>query len=223
MATILIAEDDDNLRLLLEKRLSNRFNVITACNGIEALQMVEKQRIDLLITDILMPGMDGISLVKNLRSSGNKLPILMLTAVQSFEIKREGFFSGTDDYLTKPFEKDELLWRVDALLRRANIDRSKKIEIGPIKADLLRYSLMYQSKAIELSKKEFELFYTLLSEPGRIFTKKQLINAIWGEDMESSEDTLKTHISRLRGKIGEISEVSISAIKGIGYKLEVTV
>lgn len=221
MTTILIVEDDIHIRLLLSQQLNNLYNVLTAFNGIDALNILGKNKIDLVLTDIVMPGMDGFDLVKNIRKIYSLMPILMLTANQTFDYKRNGFDLGIDDYMTKPFNKEELVWRVKALLRRAKIEDDKKITINELVVDLASYSLSSAYGTITLPRKEFELLYKLLSEPGRIYTKNQLLDDIWGFDTESDEGTVKTHISRLRSRIKEVKEVSIVAVKGIGYKVVV--
>jgi Response regulators consisting of a CheY-like receiver domain and a winged-helix DNA-binding domain len=222
MATILIAEDDKSIQLLVAARLKSNYTVICANDGQEALEIIESQRIDLLIADIMMPRMDGFRLVKTIREDGFTLPVLMLTAKQSFDDKRTGFSSGTDDYMTKPVNYEELHWRIEALLRRARIASENKIALGNVVLDSTTYTVKGSEQVIELPKKEFELLYKLLSYPGQIFTKNQLLDDIWGYDSESAEDTVKTHISRLRNKFQDVEEFKIITIKGLGYKAEIT-
>lgn len=222
MATILIAEDDKSIQLLVAARLKSNYTVICANDGQEALEIIESQRIDLLIADIMMPRMDGFRLVKTIHEDGFTLPVLMLTAKQSFDDKRTGFFSGTDDYMTKPVNYEELHWRIEALLRRARIASENKIALGNVVLDSTTYTVKGREQVIELPKKEFELLYKLLSYPGQIFTKNQLLDDIWGYDSESAEDTVKTHISRLRNKFQDVEEFKIITIKGLGYKAEIT-
>ncbi len=221
MPVILVAEDDDNLRLLITQRLKNLYEVIAVRNGDEALEVLNRDRIDLLVTDIMMPGTDGFQLVETVRKSGSPIPVLMLTANQSFEAKKQGFSLGTDDYLTKPFDKEELIWRIQALLRRYRIDQDNKIRAGSLVVNRESYTVSSGDRAVTLPRKEFELLYKLLSSPGRIFTKSQLMEAIWGYETESSEDTVKTHISRIRNRLKGVDEIKITAVKGIGYKAEV--
>ncbi|MBC3887492.1 response regulator [Acetobacterium paludosum] len=218
MATILITEDDMNIQLLMTERLTPFYTILCANNGEEALTIIETQPIDLLITDIMMPAMDGFELLKTLRQDNYRLPVLILTAKQSIEDKQTGFSFGTDDYLTKPVNYDELRWRIDALLRRANIANEKIIRIADIVIDQSGYTFFKGDRQIELNKKEFELLFKFLSYPGVIFTKNQLLDDIWGFDSESSEDTVKTHISRLRNQVTEFNEFQIITIKGLGYK-----
>ena len=221
MSTILVVEDDRNTRLLTVARLKSYFDVKSASDGLAALDILYQNKIDLIVADVMMPHMDGYSLLRTLREENNDIPILLLTAKQSFEDKREGFKSGTDDYMTKPVNYEELMWRIDALLRRAQIATEKKIVIGSIIIDSTSYTISFNDQVIELPKKEFELLFKLLSYPNIIFTKQQLIEEIWGFDTESSEDTLKTHISRLRSKLKECNEFEIVTIKGLGYKAEI--
>jgi Response regulators consisting of a CheY-like receiver domain and a winged-helix DNA-binding domain len=220
MATILIAEDDENVRLLIGHRLKSHYSVIAAADGKEALDILASQHVDLLVADIMMPRMDGFELVQNLRRRGLELPVLMLTANQSFDAKRSGFRAGTDDYMTKPVNHEELLWRIQALLRRARVFAEERIEIGGTTLDSATYSISRGELRLELPKKEFELLFKLLSSPGRIYTKAQLMDEIWGYDSESAEDTVKTHVSRLRNRIKDFEGISIVAVKGIGYKAE---
>lgn len=221
MATILITEDNKNTQILIAKRLKPYFKIICACDGLEALDILYKKHIDLVIADIMMPRLNGYELLKKLRGEGNNLPVLLLTAKQSFEDKREGFLSGTDDYMTKPVNFEELLLRIQALLRRSRIASERRLTIGSITIDSTAYHVIKGEKTIKLPKKEFELLYKLLSYPGMIFTKAQLLDEIWGFDSDSGEDTIKTHISRLRNKLKYCEEFEILTIKGLGYKAEI--
>lgn len=222
MAIILVAEDDKNLQLLLSAKLKSCYTVISANDGLEALKVIETRHIDLLIADIMMPLVDGFSLVKTIRDEGLTIPVLMLTAKQAFDDKKTGFSSGTDDYMTKPVNFDELQWRIEALLRRANIASEHRIKIGTTVLDSSTYTVTFGGQKTELPKKEFDLLFKLLSYPNQIFTKNQLLDDIWGYDSESGEDTVKTHISRLRNKFKDIRDFDIITIKGIGYKAEIT-
>ncbi len=221
MATILIVEDDRNMRLLTKARLADLYTVVTACDGLEALDIIHNGGVDMIIADIMMPRMDGYELLKTVRDEGNPLPFLLLTAKESLDDKQHGFLLGTDDYMTKPFSSDELIWRVDALLRRANIARNKKIEIGHVVVDSEKYAVYTDTEYIELPKKEFDLLFRLLSYPDRIFSKEQLLDIIWGVNAESGEETVKTHISRIRNRLKNITEFNIVTIKGLGYKADI--
>lgn len=221
MANILIVEDDKNTQILISARLKPYFSTVIANNGREAFDLIFKQSFDLIITDIMMPEMNGYEFVKSLRDAGFDTPVLMLTAKQSFDDKKEGFSSGTDDYLTKPVNYDELIWRINALLRRAKIVSEKKITIGSTVINAATYSVSFNGDIIELPKKEFDLLYKLLSYPGKILTKNQLFDDIWGLEAPSSEDTIKTHISRIRSKLIKCGDFEIITVKGLGYKAEI--
>ena len=221
MAKILVVEDDRNMRLLTAARLEDMYTVVCASDGIEAMEEIHKGGIDLIIADIMMPNMDGYELLKTIREEGYSTPFLMLTAKETLEDKQKGFSLGTDDYMTKPFSSDELMWRTQALLRRADIAQSKRIEIGSVTIDSAKYAVYNDSEYIELPKKEFDLLFKLLSYPDRIFSKEQLLDSIWGMNAESGEETVKTHISRLRNKLKDINEFSIVTLKGLGYKADI--
>ena len=221
MATILIAEDDLNIQLLVSRKLKAYFKVICADDGAQAMEIIRSQSIDLLIADIEMPVMDGFSLLQNARDEGFQFPVIILTANQSFDAKRKGFSKGTDDFLTKPVNYEELVLRINALLRRANIAGSNKIIENGIVIDSSTYTVSKDDCSIELPAKEFDLLFKLLSYKGQIFTKNQLMDDIWGFMTESSEDTVKTHISRLRNRLKDFEEIKISAVRGIGYKADI--
>ncbi len=222
MATILIVEDDRNMRLLTSARLADRYTVVSACDGVEALEILHRGGVDMIVADIMMPRMDGYELLKTIREEGNNIPFLLLTAKESLDDKQHGFKLGTDDYMTKPFSSDELLWRVGALLRRANIAQSKKIEIRNVTIDSEKYAVYNNTEYIEFPKKEFDLLFKLLSYPDRIFSKEQLLDSVWGVNAESGEETIKTHISRIRNRLKGITEFSIVTVKGLGYKADIT-
>ena len=221
MATILIVEDDRNMRLLTAARLEDLYTVICACDGVEALEYIHKGGIDLIVADIMMPRMDGYELLKTIREEGYTIPYLLLTAKETLGDKERGFSLGTDDYMTKPFSSSELLWRIQALLRRANIAVSKKIEIGNVVVDSEKYAVYSNTAYIELPRKEFELLFRLLSYPDRIFSKEQLLDSIWGVNAGSGEDTVKTHVSRIRNRLRDITEFNIITIKGLGHKADI--
>lgn len=220
MATVLLVEDNESMQVLTRAKLRGQFTIFCARDGLEALEILGRQRVDLMIADVMMPRMDGYTLVKRLREEGNQLPVLLLTARQSFEDKREGFSSGIDDYLTKPVNYEELVWRIEALLRRANIASERRIVVGGTVLDSASYTVSRSGEILELPKKEFELLYKLLSYPGQIFTRNQLLDDIWGFDSESGEDTVKTHISRLRNRLRNVEDFQIVTVKGLGYKAE---
>lgn len=220
MATILIVEDDKNTRLLISARLKLYYAIEEAEDGEKALEVLDHKHIDLIIADIQMPRMNGYDLVKVLRDTGSTLPVIMLTAMHSFNDKRIGFASGTDDYMTKPINYEELLWRIKALLRRSNIASEGRIAVGNMVLDAFTYQVKIGEEELELAKKEFELLYKFLSYPGVIFTKGQLLDEIWGYDTESDENTIKTHINRLRNKLESCKSFEIVTVRGLGYKVE---
>lgn len=219
MITILVVEDDDNTRLLTEAHLYKKYNVVTCKDGEEALDIIYSQNIDIIVADLMMPKLDGFELIKELRERKNNIPVLLLTAKNSIEDKTKGFEYGADDYLTKPVDYNELILRINALIRRANISNQDKITIGKIEIDLGQYSFKYDDEVIELTKKEFDLLFKLISYPNKIFTKMQLIEDIWGYDSDVLEDSIKTYINKIRSKLAKVEEIEIVNLKGIGYKL----
>ena len=221
MATILVVEDDRNMRLLTAARLEDQYTVITAADGVEALEYIHKGGIDMIIADIMMPRMDGYELLQTIRQEGYDTPYLMLTAKETLDDKQRGFSLGTDDYMTKPFSSDELMWRISALLRRADIAQNKKIEIGSVTVDSKKYAVYTDDEYIEFPKKEFDLLFKLLSYPDRIFSKEQLLDSVWGVNAETGEETVKTHMSRIRNRLKNIEEIKIVTLKGLGYKADI--
>lgn len=218
MAKILIVEDDVNLRMLMTLRLKSKYEVEAVSNGAEALKKCEEGGTDLIVTDIMMPVMDGYALVENLRSTGNLTPVIMLTAKDAMNDKGRGFAAGTDDYLTKPVNFEELTWRIDALLRRSKIANEGKITIGEVVVDKQSFTVTRGEISYELPTKEFQLLYLLLSYPGKIFTKENILDSVWGYSSESDEYTVRTHINRLRNKFENFPEFEIMTIRGVGYK-----
>ena len=219
MFQILVVEDDKNTRKLMEAGVkSNGFHPIMACNGEEALKLLDKHLVDLAVLDIMMPGMDGYELTKQLRASDYNLPILMVTAKQLPEDKRKGFIVGTDDYMTKPVDEEEMILRIKALLRRAQIASERKIVIGDVILDYDSLTVTRDSNSQTLPRKEFYLLYKLLSYPGKIFTRIQLMDEIWGMESESDDNTINVHINRLRKRFEAYPEFTIETIRGLGYK-----
>ena len=218
MATILLVEDDDSMRLLTTAKLKHQFNIVCAGDGVEALEVLERRAVDLIIADVMMPRMDGYTLVKTLRERGDSIPVLLLTAKQSFEDKREGFSSGIDDYMTKPVDEEEMLLRIKALLRRAKIVSEKKITIGEMTLDYDSFTVTKNGQTQELPQKEFLLLYKLLSYPGKIFTRIQLMDEIWGSDTDTGWETVTEHIGRLRKRFEGWPEFEIQSVRGLGYK-----
>lgn len=219
MFNILVVEDDKNLRKLITTCLKkNNYTPFEANDGEEALEMLDKQYIDLIITDVMMPKMDGFALIKELRMSEYKLPILLITAKDSIQDKKEGFLLGADDYMVKPINIEELLLRVKVLLRRAESTNERKIKIGDLVLNYDQMSVIKKDKVYFLAQKEFMLLYKLLSTPNTIFTRQELIEEIWGLDSESDYRTVDVHIKRIRDKMKDVNEFEIVSIRGVGYK-----
>jgi DNA-binding response OmpR family regulator len=219
MFHILIVDDDKNTRRLYQAVLENEgYQVFLAENGNEALLVMDREHIDLVIVDIMMPGMDGYEFTKTLRETRNSLPILMVSAKQLPEDKKKGFLVGTDDYMTKPVDEEEMLLRIKALLRRAKIVNEHRIVIGEVVLDYDSYTVTKKEQVIELPQKEFMLLYKLLSYPGKIFTRIQLMDEIWGSESESGWETVTVHIGRLRKRFEGWEEFEIQSVRGLGYK-----
>lgn len=218
MAKILIVEDDANLRMLMTLRLKSKYDIVSCADGAAALEKYEEGGIDLIVTDLMMPGMDGYALVENIRSLGHNTPVIMLTAKDGINDKGRGFAVGTDDYMTKPVNFEELVWRIDALLRRSKIANEGKIAIGEVVVDKQSFTVTRGDGVFELPTKEFQLLYLLLSYPGKIFTKENILDSVWGYSSESDEYTVRTHINRLRNKFECFPEFEIVTIRGVGYK-----
>lgn len=219
MFQILVVEDDTNTRKLFCAVLKqNSFETHQAENGLVALELMDKQHIDLVILDLMMPGMDGYELTRLLRETWGNLPILMVTARQEPKDKRMGFLAGTDDYMTKPVDEQEMILRVKALLRRAQIASERRLSIGDAVLDYDSLTVHRGEEAVTLPQKEFYLLYKLLSYPGTIFTRLQLMDEIWGLDSETDDHTLNVHINRLRDRFGDWDEFDIVTVRGLGYK-----
>ena len=219
MFQILVVDDDKNTRLLFKAILeSENFTVFTAYNGIEAMDIMDRNHIDLVVLDIMMPGMDGYEFTKNLRETDNNLPVLMVSAKQLPQDKKKGFLVGTDDYMSKPVDEEEMVLRIRALLRRAKIANERKIEIGDVILDYDALTVSRKGEVIELPQKEFMLLYKLLSFPGKIFTRIQLMDEIWGANSDTGWETVTVHIGRLRKKFEGWEEFDIQSVRGLGYK-----
>ena len=219
MFSILVVDDDKNTRLLLNAVLeSEGYKVICAKDGAEALNIMDENHIDLVVLDIMMPHMNGYEFTKELRSANNDLPILMVSAKQLPSDRKQGFLVGTDDYMTKPVDEEEMLLRIKALLRRAKIVSDKRIVIGEVVLDYDSYTVSGHGEVQELPQKEFLLLFKLLSYPGKIFTRIQLMDEIWGADSDTGWETVTVHIGRLRKRFEGWGEFSIESVRGLGYK-----
>lgn len=219
MFDILVVEDDEKQRRIISTVLiRNGYHVLEACDGKSALETMDKHHTDLIVSDVMMPNMDGFELTKTLRNACYNLPVLMVTAKDSFADKQKGFTAGTDDYMIKPVDLNEMLLRIRALLRRAKIANEHKLSFGKTLLDYDSHSIQYENICIELPQKEFLLLYKLLSYPNQIFTRQQLMDEIWGYDSETDERTVDVHINRLREKSSNYKDFEIITVRGLGYK-----
>lgn len=219
MFKILVADDDKNTRLYLKAVLeAEKYAVFTAENGESALEILDREHVDLVVLDVMMPKMDGYEFTKTLRAVDNNLPILMVSAKQLPADKRQGFLVGTDDYMTKPIDEVELLLRIKALLRRAQIVSERRIVLGELVLDYDSFTVRRGNEVQELPQKEFLLLYKLLSYPGKIFTRIQLMDEIWGTESDTGWETVTVHIGRLRKRFENCKEFKIESVRGLGYK-----
>lgn len=219
MFNILLVEDDVRLNNLIKTVLEkNGFKALCAFNANEALQIMDMQIIDMIISDIMMPGMDGYDFASAVRKNNNTVPILFVTAKDSFNDKQRGFNIGIDDYMVKPIDLNEMMLRVNALLRRSKIANEHKLTVGSTVLDYETLTVSYDNKDVILPKKEFSLLFKLLSYPNRIFTRTQLMDEFWGYNSESYERTVDVHVTRLREKFKDNTDFEIVTVRGLGYK-----
>ena len=220
MFRILIAEDDKELRQLFQHVLmKNGYAVTGVADGKEALDAIDKGYFDLIISDIMMPVMDGYELVSSLRQAGINTPVMMITAKDAFDDMRLGFLSGTDDYMVKPVNVNEMVLRVGALLRRAQMINDRRQTIGNTVLECDSLTVTCSGESMVLPQKEFMLLYKMASFPGRIFTRQQLMDDIWGYDSDSDTHTVDVHIGRLRDRFKDNTDFKIVTIRGVGYKV----
>ena len=220
MLKILIAEDDKELRKLFAHVLSKHgYTVREVSDGKEALEAIDGELFDLMISDVMMPEVDGYTLVRSLREAGNTIPILMITAKDAFEDMRQGFLSGTDDYMVKPINVNEMVMRVQALLRRAQMINERKQVIGGTTLEYDTFTVRTEQEEIVLPQKEFLVLYKMASYAGKIFTRQQLMDDIWGYDSDSDAHTVEVHIGRLRDRLKNNTDLKIVTIRGVGYKV----
>ena len=219
MFHILVVEDNDNTRKLMQAVLSqNGYEPIPARDGIEALEVLDRKHVDLIVLDIMMPRMDGYEFTETLRASGCDLPILMVTAKEKPADKRRGFIIGTDDYMVKPVDEEEMILRIAALLRRSKIVNDHQLTVGRTVLDYDALSVTTPEGTAELPKKEFLLLFKLLAHQNKIFTRRQLMDEIWDMDSESDERTVDVHINRLRDRFRKNNDFEIVTVRGLGYK-----
>ena len=218
---IMVVDDEMHIRELVRFYLDKAgFDTIEAANAEEALDIVENQYIDLAVVDIMMPGMDGFELVEQLRQY-REFPVIMLTAKSQSKDKLRGFSLGIDDYVTKPFDPDELMARVKTILKRYSINSSNVVKIGDVIFDGDKYEVRYQDQIIHLPLKQFELAFELAKNPNQIFTREQLIEKIWGMDYDGFDRTVDVHIKRIRENLGHLPGFKVVTVRGLGYKIEV--
>ena len=219
MFHILVVEDNANTRRLMEAvLLQHGYQPILASDGVEALEVLDKKHVDLILLDIMMPRMDGYEFTQTLRESGCDLPILMVTAREKPADKHRGFQIGTDDYMVKPVDEEEMILRIAALLRRSRIANEHRLTVGQTVLDYDQLSVAAPKGQFVLPKKEFLLLFKLLSYPGKIFTRRQLMDEIWDMDSETDERTVDVHINRLRDHFRTSPDFEIVTVRGLGYK-----
>lgn len=220
MFKILIAEDDRELRQLFQHVLTkNGYAAVGVSNGEEALAAMDTSYYDLIISDIMMPKLDGYELVRSLREAGNSIPVLMITAKDAFDDMRLGFVSGSDDYMVKPVNVNEMVLRVGALLRRAQMISERREVLGGTVLQYDEMTVCREGESVTLPQKEFQLLYKMAAAPGRIFTRQQIMDDIWGLDTETDPHTVDVHIGRLRDRFRENPDFEIVTMRGIGYKV----
>lgn len=219
MFDILIVEDDKNTRKYLNALISREnYNAITAEDGLDALDKLSNHHVDVILVDIMMPKMDGLTFIKRLRDSGNNTPAIIITAKDSPADKKKGFLAGSDDYITKPVDGEELILRIKAIMRRSSIKSDKKLIIGATVIDYDSLTLTHNGVCELLPKKEFLILYKLLAYPNKIFTRYQLMDEIWGMESDTDEQTVNVHINRLRTRLEGNADFNIITVRGLGYK-----
>ena len=219
MFNILVVEDNAHTRRLMEAVLTQHgYQPILAADGLEALEIMDKKHVDLIVLDIMMPRMDGYEFTRTLRESGCELPILMVTAREKPVDRRQGFITGTDDYMVKPVDEEEMCLRIAALLRRSKIVNEHRLTVGETVLDYDALSVTTPQGSFSLPNKEFMLLFKLLSYPGKIFTRRQLMDELWDMESESDERTVDVHINRLRDHFRNSPDFEIVTVRGLGYK-----
>ena len=220
MFSILVVEDDENLnKLMCEKLKNDAYQVFSAFDGEEALEVLDLEHIDLIVSDIMMPNMNGYELTKQLRDAAYTLPILMITARDQMEDMEKGFMAGTDDYMVKPINLKEMLLRVKALLRRAQIVNDHKLVVGNVILDYDALTVNVKEEIQELPPKEFYLLFKLLNYPNKIFTRQELMDEIWGMNTDIDDRTVDSHIKKLRRRYEDLEDFEIITVRGLGYKV----
>lgn len=215
----MVVEDDKNTRKLMETVLGRSgYGTLSVVDGAEALEILDRFHIDLIVLDVMIPNIDGYELTQTLRNHGYEIPILMVTAKESLEDKKKGFLSGTDDYMVKPVDEEEMLLRIAALLRRYKATSEHQIIIGSTKLDYNSMTVSVDGKSQELPQKEFLILFKLLSYKDKIFTRRQLMDEIWGPDTDTDGRTVDVHINRIRDRFKGNGDFDIVTVRGLGYK-----
>lgn len=216
---ILVVDDNDNTLRLMEAVLTqNGYHPLLARNGLEALEVLDHSHVDLIVLDIMMPEMDGFELTRTLREADFNIPILMVTAKEAMEDKKKGFLTGADDYMVKPVDEEEMILRIAALLRRSKIASEHRLVIGDTELDYEEMTVKSHGRVEQLPQKEFLLLFKLLSYLNKIFTRRQLMDEIWGMDSDSDGRTVDVHINRLRDRFKDNKDFEIVTVRGLGYK-----
>ena len=219
MFKIIVAEDEPDIRALYAKVLrQNGYEVLEANDGEEVLTLLGSHSADLIVSDVMMPHMDGYEMVSTLRQMHSTTPILLITAKDSFLDLQKGFLTGADDYMIKPININEMVLRVQALLRRSQMNAQQRCSIGSTTLDYNSFSVTFGSKEQLLPQKEFLLLFKLLSNPGKAFTRLQLMDDVWGYDTETDPHTVDVHIARLRSRFQDNPDFEIQTIRGMGYR-----
>lgn len=219
MFRIMIVEDDTNTRKLMQAVLAQSgYEPVPACDGLEALSILDRRHIDLIVLDVMMPRMDGLALARELRAAKSTIPILMVTAKELPADKKQGFLAGTDDYMVKPVDEEEMLLRIAALLRRSRIADEHRLSIGATTLDYDAQTLSDARGRQVLPPKEFMLLFTLLSYQDKIFTRRQLMDELWDMESNTDERTVDVHVNRLREKLRDNPDIELVTVRGLGYK-----
>ena len=224
MFSILVVEDNEVLNEMISTKLKlENYDVYSVFDGEEALNTLEHEHIDLIISDIMMPGIDGYELTKSLRDINSTIPILMISAKNQIEDMEKGFSAGTDDYIVKPINMQEMTFRVKALLRRSQIANEKKLKVGSTVLDYDALTIKTKENIYDMPPKEFYLLFKLLSSPNKIFTRMELMDEIWGIDTDIDDRTIDSHIKKLRRKFEDCSDFEIVTVRGLGYKSKINI
>ncbi len=219
MINIMIVEDDEELRKLFYTVVTNNgYSAVSVCDGIAAFDILDNTKVDLVISDVMMPRMDGFEFILNLREAGYDMPTLLITAKDSPKDKKQGFSAGADDYMVKPIDVNEMIWRIEALLRRSKITNGNIVKIKNTEFNEDTLTVSSREEKVELPQKEFNLLFKLASSPNKVFSRRQLMDHVWGVDTESDTHTLDVHISRLRVKFKNNKDFEIVTVRGLGFK-----